>query len=121
MQIYNKKTKKARKKGKKYKRYVKYGFCKATGKQRWYDKKENRYFFKKYEKRGCDEEIKKQAVEFAKEGIGCRKAGRLLHVSHVSVYRWVLEYCEKMLKQTLPEKSNGIELDELWSFCQKKR
>jgi transposase-like protein len=121
MQIYNKKTKKARKKKKKTKRYVKNGFCAKTGKQKWYDKKENRHFFKEYAKRGYDEETKKKAVEFAKEGIGCRKTGRLLHVSHVSVYRWVRAYCEKLYKQALPEKSNGIELDELWSFCQKKR
>ena len=121
VQKYEEKKLKPNKKRKKIKKVIKRGFCKKTGKQIWYDKEKKKYFFKKYSRRGYSQTKKNKAVEMAKEGIGFRKIGRLLNVSHVSAYNWVKNFCNTLQKPTLPRKCKEIELDEIWHFCQKKR
>ncbi len=118
----DKKTKKQGKRKKRFKRYVKCGFCQHTGKQRWFDKKEEKYFIKEYSKRGYSQTIKNRAIALFCEGVGHRAIGRLLDISHTCAYYWVREYCESLAKSDLSE-FNGevIELDEMWHFCQKKR
>jgi transposase len=116
----NKKEKKIVKKKKRGKRFIKYGICDKTGKQRWYDKKEKRYFYKEYKKLGYSYAKKKKAIQLASEGNGFRAIGRLLGISHVTAYNWVKDFCKTLDKPKLPEHCSVIELDELWHFCQKK-
>lgn len=124
-QKYDKKIEKANKKKRKKtfrpKRYVKRGICRVTGKQKWYDKKEKKYFFKKYKERGYGEEVCKMAIKMSQEGIGYRTIGRLLNVSHVTVYNWINTFKKCLDKPELPEVCSAIEFDEMWHFCQKKR
>ena len=119
-QKYEEKTKPANKKKKKFKRYVKYGICDKTGKQRWYDKKEKKHFYKTYADRGHGDEMKKQAISLVSEGNGYRAVGRLLNISHTCVYYWVRDFCKTLNKQELPKNCSAIEFDEMWHFCQKK-
>jgi transposase-like protein len=121
-QKYKTKTTKARKKKKKFKRYVKAGFCAKTGKQRWYDKQEKKYFLKEYSKRGYSSVRKKKAIALAQEGNGFRAIGRLLGISHTCAYYWIRDYAKTLETQVVPvEPHMSIELDEFWGFCQKKR
>jgi transposase-like protein len=120
-QIYEIKKKKQRKKSKKsFKRYIKRGFCQKTGKQRWYDKLEKRFFFKEYSKVGYSNQRKNKAIALAKEGNSFRAIGRLLKISHTCVYYWVRSFCESLQKPDFPAGCDAMELDEMWHFCQKK-
>ncbi|MEI6243030.1 MAG: hypothetical protein WCP39_06470 [Chlamydiota bacterium] len=119
-QIYKTKTGKARKKKKRFKRYIKKGFCDKTGKQRWYDKKTGKYFYKEYAKRGYGDVRKKKAIALAREGNGFRAIGRLLNISHTCAYYWVRDFCRTLQMPDLPKSCSVIEFDELWHFCQKK-
>ena len=119
-QIYEQKTKKQRKTKKKFKRYIKKGFCAKTGKQIWYDKKEEKHFFKEYAKRGYSKTRKKKAIKLSQEGVGFRAIGRLLDISHTCAYYWVRDFCNSLQKPALPTNCDVIEFDEMWHFCQKK-
>lgn len=121
-QRYKIKSTKTNKRKKKFKRYIKQGFCKKTGKQKWYDKKEKRYFFKDYSKRGYSDRKKNNAIKLAFEGNSFRSIGRLLNISYTCAFYWIRDYAKTLSIPIIDRtKKCTLELDELWHFCQKKR
>jgi len=113
-QSYGIKSTKPNKRKKKFKRFIKKGFCKGTGKQRWYDKKEKKYFFKEYEKVGYSDRKKKSAINLAKEGNSYRSIGRLLNISYTCAFYWIRNYCKTLSLPVFDRKKKcSFELDEL--------
>lgn len=72
--------------------------------------------------RGYSKDVREKAVRMYVEGNNFRRIGRLLNVNHQSVVNWVNEYHGKIKGMTvLPEQSQSIEMDELWSFVGEKK
>ena len=66
-------------------------------------------------------EVKRLALEMYLEGLGFRSIGRILKISHVTVYYWV-KYCGD--KVSLPKKEDPVEiveLDEMHSYVGNKK
>ncbi len=66
-------------------------------------------------------EVRRLALEMYLEGLGFRAIGRILKISHVTVYYWVKEWGEKV---SLPKRDKAIEvveLDELHTYVGKKK
>jgi transposase len=55
------------------------------------------------------------------EGNSQRAIGRILKVSQKSVTNWSSVYVDKLPPAPVPEKPQDAELDELYSFVQKKK
>ena len=73
-------------------------------------------------KPGYSEEVREKAVRLYVEGNNFRRIGRLLNVNHQSVVNWVNAYHEKVKeKAVVPSASKTIEMDELWTFVEKKK
>lgn len=71
---------------------------------------------------GYCEEVREKAVRLYVEGNNFRRIGRLLSVNHQSVVNWVNSYHEKIKdKAVVPPNSKTIEMDELWTFVEKKK
>jgi transposase-like protein len=71
---------------------------------------------------GYSEEVREKAVRLYVEGNNFRRIGRLLSVNHQSVVNWVNSYHEKIKdKAVVPANSETIEIDELWTFVEKKK
>ncbi len=62
------------------------------------------------------------ALRMYLEGMGMRAIGRVLDVSHVSVYRWVKAYADTVTLP-VPEQAPAqvIELDELYTYVGSKK
>lgn len=72
--------------------------------------------------RGYAADVREKAVRMYVEGNNFRRIGRLLGVNHQSVVNWVNAYHEKIKDKTvLPEQTQSIEMDELWSFVGEKK
>jgi transposase-like protein len=73
-------------------------------------------------RQGYAEQVREKAVRLYVEGNNFRRIGRLLSVNHQSVVNWVNAYHEKIKGNLpLPENSQTIEMDELWTFVGKKK
>lgn len=75
-------------------------------------------------KRGYDDEFKKEAIKYYLEGIGFRRIERLLKVSNVTVMRWVRKL-GKSVKQIHinnigKKKVKIMEIDEMCAYVGKK-
>jgi transposase len=55
------------------------------------------------------------------EGNSQRAIGRILKVSQQSVANWISAYVDKLPPAPVPEKPQDAELDELYTFLQKKK
>jgi transposase len=55
------------------------------------------------------------------EGTSQRAIGRILKVSQQSVANWINAYVDKLPPAPVPEKPQDAELDELYTFVQKKK
>ena len=66
--------------------------------------------------------LKRSALELYLEGLGFRSIGRILKVSHVSIYNWIRSFGEKIEEiRVSSEAPKVIEMDELHSYaCSKK-
>lgn len=74
------------------------------------------------EYRGKPPETKKMALKMYLEGIGFRSIGRLLNVSHVSVFQWIKKFGKQAAEtvELVPE-SPIIEMDELHTYVGEKK
>ncbi len=73
-------------------------------------------------RQGYSADVREKAVRMYVEGNNFRRIGRLLGVNHQSVVNWVNAYQEKIKDMTvLPEQTQTIEMDELWSFVGEKK
>jgi len=67
------------------------------------------------------EEVRRLALEMYLEGLGFRSIGRILKISHVTVYYWVKRWGKSV---SLPKKAESIEiveLDEMHTYVGKKK
>ena len=56
------------------------------------------------------------------EGLGFRSVGRILKVSHVSIYNWIKSFGEKVEAIRVSSKTpKVIEIDELHSYIRSKK
>ncbi len=65
--------------------------------------------------------IKKQALQLYLEGNGFRAIGRLLGVSHVSVYRWIRHMGEQATALQSQQAMDVVEIDELHTYIVHKK
>jgi transposase-like protein len=66
-------------------------------------------------------EIRRLAFEMYLEGLGFRAIGRILKISHVTVFQWVKKWGENL---ELPKRSEAIEiveLDEMHTYVSQKK
>ena len=61
------------------------------------------------------------ALRLYMEGNSQRAIGRILKVSQQSVANWISDYVDKLPPAPMPEKPQDAELDELYTFVQKKK
>lgn len=93
----------------------------ARGKQRFNCKNCNYHFTVEKKSTAVSELVKKNALVLYLEGLGFRSIGRYLNVSHVSVYKWIKHFGEKLDNIRSEQKIQVVELDELHTYiCQKK-
>ena len=92
------------------------------GTQRYLCRNCGKTFSPEPKRQGYAEEVREKAVRLYVEGNNFRRIGRLLSVNHQSVVNWVNAYHEKIKDKTLvPADSEAIEVDELWTFVEKKK
>jgi transposase-like protein len=60
--------------------------------------------------------VKRQALELYLEGLGFRPIGRILNVSHVSVYKRIRSFGNRIEDLKSEEKPNVVEIDEMHSY-----
>ncbi len=68
-----------------------------------------------------DRSIKRFALELYLEGLGFRSIGRILKVSHVSIFNWIKQYGQNL---DLLQNSHEIcvtEIDEMHSYIGSKK
>ena len=100
----------------KSKNFRKDGFVKAR--QRYFCKDCKHRFT--VEQVGKPYNLKKDALILYLEGLGFRSIGRVLHVSHVSVFNWIKAFGEKLDEFRNQSGIQVIELDEMHTYIGKK-
>ena len=55
------------------------------------------------------------------DGINFRRIGRLLDVHHQSVINWVNAYADQLPDAPVPDKTDVVEMDELYTFIREKK
>jgi transposase-like protein len=101
-------------------RKVKSGIIK--GRQRYRCKECGCNYTVEIKSTGKPPSMKRQALHLYPEGLGFRSIGRFLHVSHVSVYKWIKSFGLKEKSLQLREKEIEIvEIDEMHSYISQKK
>ncbi len=86
--------------------------CKHSGKVYTPNPKERSY----------SEEIKKQAIKLYMEGNSGRAVGRILGISKNICLYWIKKYAKTLTNKSYPnERVEVIEMDELYSFVERKK
>lgn len=67
------------------------------------------------------EKTKRLALKMYLEGLGFRSIGRILEVSHVSVYNWVKAWGEKVSLPKQKDPVEIVELDEMHTYIGEKK
>jgi hypothetical protein len=65
--------------------------------------------------------LKKDALILYLEGLGFRSIGRVLHVSHVTVFNWIKAFGEKLDEFRNQSGIQVIELDEVHTYIGQKK
>lgn len=69
-----------------------------------------------------DDAVKALAINMYLEGLGFRAIGRLLDISHQTVYRWVKQMGEQHpIKPSTNQDIDIVELDEIHSYTKLKK
>ena len=72
--------------------------------------------------RSYSEEIKKQAIKLYMEGNSGRAVGRILGISKNICLYWIKKYAKTLTDKSYPnERVEVIEMDELYSFVERKK
>ena len=66
-------------------------------------------------------EVRRMALEMYLEGLGFRSIGRLLKISHVTVYYWVKHWGENLDLSSKKEPVEIVELDEMHTYIGQKK
>jgi len=94
---------------------------KQTGQQRYRCKICGRQFILKYTYRAYLLYIRELIVPMCLNGSGIRDTARVLRVSATTVLKLIQERAKNLPPGKLPERIADVELDEMWSFVQKKK
>ena len=70
---------------------------------------------------GKGAEVKAAALGLYLEGLGFRSIGRLLKVSHVSVYNWIRKFCMNSGQLVSADSIDVVEMDEMHSYIGSKK
>jgi len=98
--------------------YVKSGS--AKGKPRYKCKSCNYQYTVKYKSTAKLPETRRLALKMYLEGMGFRQMGRVLEISHITVYRWIKELGSISLPRTSTP-AKVVEIDEMHTFVGKKK
>jgi len=55
------------------------------------------------------------------DGLGFRKIGRQLEISHSTVMEWVKTHAEQLPEAPVPAEDDTVEMDELYTFIETKK
>lgn len=100
--------------------FVKAGF--NNGRQRYKCKLCNHCFSVKKPVHHKSDETKQLAINMYLEGLGFRAIGRLLGISHQTVYKWVKRLGEQhQIKPNTKQEIDIVELDEIHSYTKHKK
>ena len=91
------------------------------GKPRYQCQNCQRYYILSPTPRGHEPALHQEAARLYVEGLSFRKIARLLGVNHQTVINWIRQDEAKRPAAPLPEGVEVIEMDELYTFVQKKR
>lgn len=92
-----------------------------SGSQRYRCGMCNRVYTPRPTAKGYSSETRMLALRLYMEGTSQRAIGRILKVSQQSVANWINAYVDKLPPAPVPEKPQDAELDELYTFVQKKK
>ena len=90
------------------------------GQQRYQCQNCRRFYILHPTLRGKETELKHRALQMYVEGLGFRRIARLLGVPHQSVINWVRNDEKKRPPAPLPDTVETIEMDEIYTFIEKK-
>ncbi len=90
-------------------------------KQRYRCKICGRQFILKYSYRAYLLYIRELIVPISLNGSGIRDTARVLHISATTLIRVISEQAKNLPPVKLPERIADVEIDEMWSFVQKKK
>lgn len=68
-----------------------------------------------------DEKVRKKALELYVDGMNLRRIARHLGTHHRTISLWVQAYTATLPKASVPETVETAELDELFTFIEKKK
>ncbi len=93
-----------------------------SGSQRYRCQACRRYFTPAPKPEGYAPATRNFALKLYLEGTSLRAIGRLLHLNHQTVANWVAAAADKLPEQVSDHAAtNDVELDELFSFVNKKK
>ncbi len=93
----------------------------ANNKQRYRCKVCGRQFITSYSYRACSAEVRALVLPMTMNGSGIRDIGRVLQISTNTVLRLIRKAAESTSEPGVPKRIAHLELDEFWSFVQKKK
>lgn len=70
---------------------------------------------------GYAAEVREEALRLYVDGLNLRRIARILGVNHQSVANWVKAAAQELPPAPVPDDPKVIELDELFTFVEKKR
>ena len=70
---------------------------------------------------GYSRETRERAIKMYVDGINFRRIGRLLSIHHQSVINWVNAYIEELPDAPVPEHTEDVEMDELFTYIGSKK
>ena len=73
------------------------------------------------EQRGKPDDLKRNALILYLEGLGFRSIGRVLAVSHVSVFNWIKSFGENLDSLRSSDQIEVVELDEMHTYVGSKK
>lgn len=91
------------------------------GKQRYRCQECARQFILKYTYRAYLTSIRELIVPMCVNGLGIRDTARVLRVSTTTVMKLISRRAESLPPQKLPEQVADVELDEMWSYVERKK
>ena len=92
-----------------------------AGTQKYKCKICGKYYTAEGKNRGYSEELKKQAIKLYLEGNSGRAVGRVLGIGKNMCLYWIQKYAKNIESKETPNmRVNVIEMDELYSFVERK-
>lgn len=92
-----------------------------SGSQRYYCKVCQRTYTPNPKEQGYPDSLRRQAVKLVADGVNFRRTARQLGVNHQTVINWVNATVVQLPAAPMPETAEVIEMDELYTFVQRKK